>query len=80
MVRPMTCPSRKAGCDVRVAPLPRVPPALVTRGPELFHGGLLMPSPSHQSGPPPFLLCNKEAAPTPVCWFLSGSAEERGPG
>lgn len=31
-------------------PLPlRVPPTLVTHGSELFHGGLRMPSPSHQS-------------------------------
>ena len=54
MVQPMTCPSRKAVRDACVPPLLCVSPTLVTHGLELFHGGLLMPSPSHQSWAAPF--------------------------
>lgn len=45
--------------------LQQVPPALVTHGLELFHGGLLMSFPTHQSQVSPFLLPNKEVESQP---------------
>lgn len=82
MAQPTLCPSRKAACDACPAPsspsAPQRPSSLVTHGLELFYGGHLMTSASHQSWATPFLLPNKEAEPqSSVCCLLLGSEEEK---